>query len=568
MLKLLDTASFYQDSLEQQVQIISDDSAGFEKKAAHEDIQKFISGLEKKPGYTYLHINAMTAGEFHGANRNADFFPEENLKKYFKTFETTPAYVYRSHINKDPARSYGKVIFAIYNERMHRVELIAECPDGLVSDLNGRISMGDFPTTSMACKTPYDTCSICGNQAKSRQEYCIHLTRELGKLYPDGRKVYAINDGPLTFFDISIVVRPADVNSSVLQKVAYSDHVVGSAELAEVEGLIYKKAEFKKWADLIKIINEGNVVSIDKNIENILNHTKDLPIELVEVLSNYDYSSVLAALADLGISPSINFLTELLARTHLGDGYRGIGIIVEEFIHHVNPGETTPLVKFEVEPEVHSSVYSILSNFVSSSSLFPAYVEKRASGVGYIGLGPEIEPTTAEEMAGRNIGQTTPAPSNALGIALGISAMSIASDSHSVHDFLKKYSTLLVSLGAAALLSKYFISSRIEKTMKEHKYSTNDKNNVKIVLMKSAFDYNVVNDLTRASLLKVATITGSASLNNKTNKQDKGEVQSLAYKITKRLLIKPNHPLGAKLNNILKITSFGYNIGDTVKNNI
>lgn len=70
MLKLLDTASFYQDPLEQQVQIISDDSAGFEKKAAHEDIQKFISGLEKKSGYTYLHINAMTAGEFPPDHRS------------------------------------------------------------------------------------------------------------------------------------------------------------------------------------------------------------------------------------------------------------------------------------------------------------------------------------------------------------------------------------------------------------------------------------------------------------------------------------------------------------------
>ena len=35
-----------------------------------------------------------------------------------------------------------------------------------------------------------------------------HLKYELNRLYPDGRKVFAVNDQPLKFFDISIVVRP------------------------------------------------------------------------------------------------------------------------------------------------------------------------------------------------------------------------------------------------------------------------------------------------------------------------------------------------------------------------
>ena len=217
MLKLLESSSFYSEKEGPQITVIdlTAPGAGFEKRAMHEDISAYIKLLKPKEGYTYLHINAMTAGEYHGSNRNGDFFPEENLKKYYKTFETTPAYVYRHHQNKDPRRSYGKVIYAIYNDRMHRVELIAECPDDLVEDVNSRISAGDFPTTSMACKTPYDICSICGNQAKTREQYCKHLTSELNKLYPDGRRVMALNSGPLTFFDISIVVRPADRKSVV-----------------------------------------------------------------------------------------------------------------------------------------------------------------------------------------------------------------------------------------------------------------------------------------------------------------------------------------------------------------
>lgn len=115
MLKLLQTSAFYKDSSEPEVTFLtlSSKEKGLEKIAAHQDIKAFVDQIVPKEGHSYLHINAMTAGEWYSSNRNGDFFPEENLKKYYKTFETSPAYVYRSHINKDPARSYGKVIFAV-----------------------------------------------------------------------------------------------------------------------------------------------------------------------------------------------------------------------------------------------------------------------------------------------------------------------------------------------------------------------------------------------------------------------------------------------------------------------
>lgn len=75
----------------------------------------------------------------------------------------------------------------------------------------------------MACHTPFDTCSICGNKARSRNEYCSHLRNELGRILANGQKVMAINDGPLRFFDMSFVFKPADITSSVLQKVAYEN---------------------------------------------------------------------------------------------------------------------------------------------------------------------------------------------------------------------------------------------------------------------------------------------------------------------------------------------------------
>lgn len=528
MLKLLDSTSFYEAN-EQAVTLLdlSSTSNGLEKKAAHEDIQAYLGNLSPKPGFTYLHINAMTAGEYHGSNRNADFFPEENLRKYHKTFETTPAYVYRSHINKDPKKSYGKVIFSIYNERMHRVELICECPNELVDDINDRILEGDFPTTSMATRTPYDTCSICGNKAHSRQEYCEHLRGQLNRLYPDGRKVFAINNGPLTFFDISIVVRPADVNSSILQKVADS-HTIGSAELAEMEGLtedgfLRKKAEFKKLSELVKEISDGcYVVGADKDPRGLMGEAapKDLPLSLIHKLHHFDLSHVFSTMADLGISPSISFLAELITRKHLGEGYEGIGELVQNFISQVPMDTIVPAIRFESSEESNPVIASALAPYISSSSLLTDAIEKRASGIGYAGNGPHIEPTFQEEMAARHPVELSPSEGPG---------------------------KLLLGVGAAALLAKYFITSEIEKRLRDAK--STPQNNVKIVIVKKASDCLVTTQLAKLAMIN--------SLPKRNEENSMPNPDRLAMGVTKRILVNTKSTIGGKLANLLRIISLG-----------
>lgn len=537
MLKLLDTTAFYKDE-EPTISILNlaDLSAGLEKVAAHEDIQTYLNVLDPKPGFTYLHINAMTAGEYHGSNRNADFFPEENLKKYYKTFETSPAYVYRSHINKDPKKSYGKVLYAVYNERMHRVELICECPDELVADINQRISRGEFPTTSMACRTPADTCSICGNRATSRQAYCKHLKHELNRLYPDGRRVMAINDQPLSFFDISIVVRPADVNSSILQKVADAE-VMGSAELAEMEGLsehgFHKRAALKKLSELVKEITDGcYVVGAGKTADEILGQAapKDLPLSAIDILHHFDLPQTLSAMANMGISPSVSFLAELITRKKLGEGYNGIGEIVQNFLNEVPSDVDIPAIHFEEPEEVNPLINTILSKFVSESSLFPSEIEKRASNVGYSGNGPHVEPTREEELARTAIVNSIPKESIS-------------------------YSKLLLTIGGLALLSKYFITSQIEKKLKEKSDSV--QNNVKIVLVKKASDY-----LVTAQLAKMAMVQSlpKAKKQGDSSTDGSSEPAKLGMTITKRVLGNTKTKVGGKLANLMRLFSLGHKL--------
>lgn len=490
MLKVIDfDQSFFHG--EPSVNIIDfNSSKGLIKAAADSRISEFASTLTPHPDRIYIHILAMGAGEYFGANRNADYFPEDNLKQWFKTFETSPAHIFKHHINKDPSIAMGQVVFAIYNERMHRVEVIAWVDRQKAYDYVAKIERGEFPATSMACHTPFDTCSICKNKARSRAEYCVHLREKLGRTYPDGRKVMAINDGPLKFFDMSMVFRPADVTSGVLQKVASSGlarqvPVIGSAEQAEALGISEKVASLKKLSDLIKEV-EGEVVGSASSLDALLSKIKDPDDDILHFLIHYDIDDVLHAFADLGISPSVRFFAKLIGQKLCGEDVAGIEHLVAGLMKE-EPAEINVPHMIEKASSYASkaAIISKLTPMVKQCSLLPEQVMERAfaiaplppqSKIGYSGLGPTIEPDPAESyrkmkssLEGENAGM------------------------------LKT----LFTIAGAAIATKWLLTQMIERKMQQiaAQKQHNSNSAVKIVLVKSAEDALTAKRLTKADFL-------------------------------------------------------------------
>ena len=83
-------------------------------------------------------------------------------------------------------------------------------------------------------------CMICGNQAKTREEYCKHAATMMGRIMSDGKVACVRNDHP-NFFDISKVQRGADrvaFTFNRLQKAAAEGQTLGGAELAELLGAV------------------------------------------------------------------------------------------------------------------------------------------------------------------------------------------------------------------------------------------------------------------------------------------------------------------------------------------
>lgn len=128
-----------------------------------------------------IHLIALGAGEHWSANRNGDRFLEKELQNHHDTF-VKHARFYRGHNNKPDSPSFGIVKASVYNDDMHRVELLvglnktktaAERNGGFVADkeLERLAKDGNLPV-SMACVVDPATPVLTGYGYKPIADVC------------------------------------------------------------------------------------------------------------------------------------------------------------------------------------------------------------------------------------------------------------------------------------------------------------------------------------------------------------------------------------------------------------
>ena len=173
----------------------------------------------------------------------------------------------------------------------------------------------------MGCRIKFDVCSICGNKAPSRKDYCVHAKNQLNDIYPDGRIVYVDNPNP-KFFDISVVFRPADRTGYMMKKVAFSEErdlgessASLSDKVAELETLA---AYLNKAADIDKVVRGyGSVLKstpgsgsgtgslqtkwLKHVVPKILSEYSPIDNDDLGWLSGKDFPKVLSTLSEMGI---------------------------------------------------------------------------------------------------------------------------------------------------------------------------------------------------------------------------------------------------------------------------
>jgi len=393
--KIFELGQYFANTFEPSVQIIDEKDPN--EKIASEALD-YIKKVKPKEGKTTVLVIAMGADENWGANRNGDGFPEEDLKKNFKNFETKynkenkidgGALVFKHHKNKLVKGHpwYGTVKKAFYNDRMHRVELLLDVDNKKAPDIVERIKQGEYPAVSMGVKIPYDTCSICGKDSPKVAEYCDHLKYSMNDILPDGRKVYAINGNydyekhasPLNFFDISFVFRPADQTGYMIKKVANyvpEEKLEGSAVIAEKMAQEAKISEdLKKLSKIYKHLrgdvgaaknDEGELALIDKfkdnGLDTITNNVDLMPADTVDKLTKYPLNEVLSTLSKNNILLTTPEFIQLVMKKMTGKD------VPLEFLYMATKLQAEAFDELAKNPEI-----------VNDLAKLPMFEEKEAS---------------------------------------------------------------------------------------------------------------------------------------------------------------------------------------------
>jgi len=283
----------------------------------------YIKNVTPEPGKSIVLIVGLGDHETYGPNRNGDGFPsepvhgkiteDEVLTKHYKSYKK--AHVFRHHVNGDPAKAIGKVKEAFWNPHMRRVEVLEDFEHSRAPDLLEKIASGEFPSKSMGCRIKYDVCTLCGNKAKTRADYCDHLKYEMGKIDSHtGKQAAALNPSP-DFFDSSWVIRPADRTGYMLKKVAYAIRT-SSYELGEqVDDLKEKAAAIGKSADIEKVLDgkfeeakshltDADIKLLSKYKDKVLTnakHTKPLKVSAIRIIAQFSPGDAIDTTDSLGM---------------------------------------------------------------------------------------------------------------------------------------------------------------------------------------------------------------------------------------------------------------------------
>lgn len=265
----------------------------------HPKVAAYIEKAKPMPDLVQVLLTALGAYDTWGQNVNGDRFRDPALAHEgddygYQTFKSNANY-FTHHVNSDPALAKGKVLHSVWNEKAKRVELVVGIDINLDPEAIAAVDRGDSLAFSMGSKVPFDVCSICGNRAKTRADYCEHLRYMMNQMDPmTGKLVGADNLYP-RFFDISRVLIPADKTAYMWTKVASAAGenpfsklssaylaTVPSGKLNDLKYLQEKVAELQDGNQKPSAITKKSAVVKDAEI------TKRIPVMKEETLAHLD----------------------------------------------------------------------------------------------------------------------------------------------------------------------------------------------------------------------------------------------------------------------------------------
>lgn len=285
-------------------------SKGFDPDVLHKQasiFEKEYDTFERKPGYSYIHLISVAAGDYYGPNSRADFYngtgyrhhfphPEKNalsyidldggISKYHNPTFMKHGGVYTEHFSsRDGAKPQGYIVAAKVNPDMHRGELIIGVKTDLWRDDIEELAKGHPMKFSIGCDAEHDICSCCGRVARTENEHCDHYKYHRGQINDEGIQYYVISDKTL-YHDISRVASPAEKIAFSIKKVAttsdftrWEPHPIHPASISSMLKTAHGQ---ERWNTLQKlsaiekqIIATAEKGALDKNIVRFFKQHKN-----------------------------------------------------------------------------------------------------------------------------------------------------------------------------------------------------------------------------------------------------------------------------------------------------
>jgi len=262
MVKLIESSQFA-DVPDIGVKLAEFDSPAMSKEAETIFGRSYDSLKPTDDSYVGIHLTALGEEERFGPNRNMDSFPKEACVRYHDTFVKHGHVFSHHHNDAEKDEILGAIKASAYNEKMGRVELFI-----WLDKEKGKEGLDTLEKTgecafSMACRVPWDECSICGAHRKNAADpnMCEHIRSQLGKVAEDGKVAFMRNVLP-DFFDISVVTRPAD-------RLAYSLYATKAADVDAESGIVTSEMLAKAagiaepaWLEPGLVADKRNVVRL------------------------------------------------------------------------------------------------------------------------------------------------------------------------------------------------------------------------------------------------------------------------------------------------------------------
>lgn len=385
----------------------------------HPRIQKYIDDKilnidPRDDRYVYVLCSNMGAGETWGSNINADRFLRHVLAYEGRDWGVQTfldAGIYKHHVNKDKKKSYGDITFVLFAPAptyLDRVESIVRLDRERAArvgaeDVIQAVDRGEFPAWSMGARVAEDVCSFCGNRAKTRSQYCIHMRK-----YPNmiitaeffgrrgfdnlqtnqlGLRICVDNPKP-KFFDFSRVWIGAAPEAKTLRKVAEVGRAefISSADLAEA---IIKGAADKS-ATITKRVEGTESDLIGKSMKIFSKREEELPTDVLNDLGDAGLKGALSTTSSMGIVLKPKEFQRVVLRSR-GEG--GVADLLD------NLGAVFP--RTDRITSCHSELAGthfvqalahMLLNFVQKRSVYGPAIKARIIRVNVTGNGPK-EPT-------------------------------------------------------------------------------------------------------------------------------------------------------------------------------